>query len=84
MTNPLKTFLAAKTPAEIATFAERAGSSPGALRLAAEGYKTGRKLLLSPEFAARLEQADDTGCLLREEMSATCGACPYALAGGKK
>ena len=83
MTNPLKEFLAARSPAEIAEFAERAQTSPGALRLAAMGYKTGRKLILSPEFAARLEQADTSGSLLREEMSPTCGRCPYAGANKK-
>lgn len=83
MTNPLKAFIAAMTPDELAAFADRAQSSPGTIRLAAQGYKTGRLLSVSPEFAARLEQADTTGSLLREEMSPTCGACPYSGANKK-
>ncbi len=78
MANALKAFIATMTPDELAAFAERAGSSPGAIRLAAQGYKTGRLLAVSPEFAARLEQADTTGTLLREEMSPTCAKCPYS------
>jgi hypothetical protein len=78
MTNPLKEFLAAKSPEAIAEFAEKAGTSPGTLRLAAQGYKTGRHLNISPAFAARLEEADTSGSLLREEMSDVCRSCPYA------
>ena len=78
MTNPLKAFLASKTPEEIVAFAEKAGTSPGTLRLAAHGYKTSKALNISPAFAARLEQADTSGSLLREEMSDVCRACPYA------
>ena len=78
MSNPLKAFLASKTPEEIVEFAEKAGTSPGTLRLAAQGYKTARALNISPAFAARLEAADTSGSLLREEMSDVCRACPYA------
>ena len=81
--NVLRAYLAGLSPAEIEKFAERAQSSPGAIRLAAVGYKTDRMLAVSPEFAARLEQADPTGTLLREDMSTVCGACPYAAANKK-
>ena len=83
MTNPLKAFLASMTPDEIIAFAVKADTSPGTLRLAAMGYKTGRHLNISPAFAARLEQADTSGSLLREEMSDVCGACPHTGCGKK-
>lgn len=79
MTNPLKAFIATMTPEELSAFAERAQSSPDAIRITANGYKTGRLLSVSPAFAARLEQADPTGCLLREDLSPVCAKCPYAL-----
>ena len=76
--NPLLQYLDRMTPDARDAFAFRAGSSYSALRLAANGYKTGGKLSISPEFAARIEKADLTGTLRREALSPTCAACPYS------
>jgi hypothetical protein len=78
MSNPLKTYLKRLTIKERQAFAERAGSSDGSLRLAANGYKTSGKLVISPAFAARLEEASG-GVLKREQLSEACALCPYAL-----
>ena len=76
--NALLQYLDHMTPDARDAFANRAGSSYSALRLAANGYKTGGKLQLSPEFAARIEKADLTGTLHRAALSPTCAACPYS------
>ena len=77
MPNILIDYLAALTPEARAAFAEKAGSSPMSLRLAAHGYKTGGKLSLSPEFAARIEAASE-GELPRTLLSDTCAKCLFA------
>lgn len=79
MTNPLIKYLNTKTPADRKVFAEAAGSSATSMRLAAHGYKTGGKLAITPEFAARIEAASD-GALCRTELSGVCAACPLACA----
>jgi hypothetical protein len=76
MPNPLLKFLNSLTVEQRATFAEAAKSSPGSLRLAAHGYKTGGKLDLTPEFAGRLASASG-GALRREQLSDTCAHCAY-------
>ena len=63
--NPLLQYLDHLTPDTRDAFALRACSSYAALRLAANGYKTGGKLSISPYFAARIEKADLTNTLRR-------------------
>lgn len=77
MPNILLDYLASLTPAERAAFAKKAGSSAMSLRLASHGYKTGGRLALSPDFAARIEAASD-GKLSRTLLSETCAKCPFA------
>lgn len=80
--NALIKHLNTMTPAERVTFAEKAGSSATSMRLAAHGYKTDGLMVISPEFAARIEAASE-GALCRTELSAVCGACPLACASRK-
>ena len=76
-TNPLLDYWQGLTPEGRNTFARRAGSSIGAIRLAAHGYKTDGELDITPEFAARLEMASD-GVLSRDKLAPVCKACPLA------
>ena len=77
MSNPLLEYLKSMPPKARAAFAANAGTSPGALRLAAKGYRTGGRLAISPELAARLERASG-GLLKRADLSPVCAACPHA------
>lgn len=83
MSNPLLKHLNSMSPEQRGEFAERAGSSPMSLRLAAKGYKTEGRLTITAEFAARIEKASD-GELCRTSLSKTCAACPMACATRKE
>lgn len=83
MSNALLRFLKTLTLAQRKKFAARAGSSDMSLRLAAHGYKTKGKLVITPEFAARIEEASD-GALCRTQLSQVCCACPHAKCVNKR
>lgn len=57
--NVLQKWMSVATPEEKRELAFRAITTVGALRQAAGGYKTGGKLALTPEFAARIIAAAD-------------------------
>lgn len=75
--NVLLEHLTNLTPAQRRDLAEKARTSAASLRLAAHGYKTKGLLNLSPDFAARVEEASD-GALSRTQLSDLCASCPHA------
>ena len=64
--------------------ARLAGTTLQSLRQASYGYRHNGRVVLTAEFAARLEQAirtvsGDAAMVPRGHMSATCRQCPYVI-----
>lgn len=83
MTNQLKLWMQQSTTEQKLKLAELAGTSVPSLRLAANGYRTGREVDLTVDFSARIEtaiaQIDLDVPVRREHLCSTCSLCPYQL-----
>lgn len=88
--NALQKWLRAATPEERARLARLCDTTPAVLSQWAGAYRTGGKLRLAAQSAAKLQHASEDMArpglpsLLRSELCPVCRACPYAKAAAKK
>lgn len=82
--NKLKTWLATATVPERNKLVRLAGTTLGALRQAAGGYRNKGKVSTTPDFARRIEQAavkvhrEGLPEIKRADLCIACSKCEYA------
>ena len=77
MENILRKYLQTLNKVELETFVRKARTTIASVNGTARAHRDpDRKLRISPEYAARLEQASE-GVLSRAQLSNVCRMCPY-------